>query len=147
MLQDKCKVFLASPISGFNTLEDYSEDRDKMFKLIDILEAKLGKVFYAGKNIPNNSILDSDSEIKRDFDAIRECQYFIMFYPDKIVSSVLVEAGYALALKKPSIYFVKNIKNLPFLLQFASREYRNVKLIEYSCIKDIINLIAEGLLG
>jgi hypothetical protein len=42
-----------------------------------------------------------------------------MIYPARMVSSVLAEAGFALAAGKPSLYFVRRAEDLPFLLTRA----------------------------
>lgn len=144
MLHCKREIFLASPISGFASSKQYSEDRAEMLKFIRLLESKMGNVFYAGRKLLTNTVLDADDEIKRDFEAIDKCSCFVMFYPEKIVSSVLVEAGYALALRKPSIYFVRSSEDLPFLLQFAAREFTNTKLYEYKSLDEVFEWIDSG---
>lgn len=128
-------MFLASPISSFDSASQYIDDRYNVLQLIGILESKVGTVFYAGRNLPDKENLDGDEEVEKDFEAIRNCEYFIMCYPEKSTSSVLVEAGYALALDKFSIYIVRNLSDLPFLLQFAIRSYKNVLVYESESIE------------
>ncbi len=42
---------------------------------------------------------------------------FALVYPEPIVTSALFEAGYALALKLPSRYFVRDRDDLPYLMK------------------------------
>ncbi|AIF50717.1 hypothetical protein [Pelosinus sp. UFO1] len=129
-------IFLASPISSFGSASQYIDDRYNTLQLIGILEDKVGTVFYAGRNLPDKENLDGDQEVTKDFEAIRNCDYFIMCYPEKSTSSVLVEAGYALALDKFSIYIVRDLSDLPFLLQFAIRSFKNVLAYESESIEE-----------
>jgi len=141
----KYDIFLASSISSFSSASQYTEDRNRMLELIRVLEEKIGTVFYAGRNIPNKDCLDADEEVKADFEAIKDCTYFIMCYPEKSTSSVLVEAGYALALNKFSIYIVRNLADLPFLLQFAMRVYKNVTAYEAGSLEEAARMIEQGI--
>lgn len=129
-------IFLASPISSFGSASQYIDDRYNTLQLASRLESKVGTVFYAGRNLPDKESLDGDEEVQKDFEAIRNSDYFIMCYPEKSTSSVLVEAGYALALNKFSIYIVRNLSDLPFLLQFAIRSYKNVLAYESESIEE-----------
>jgi hypothetical protein len=139
----KYDIFLASPISSFSSASQYVEDRSNILQLIRILEDKIGTVFYAGRNLSDKDNLDADEEVKSDFEAIKGCTYFIMCYPEKSASSVLVEAGYALALNKFSIYIVRNLSDLPFLLQFAIRVYKNVTAYESDSLGEAARIIEQ----
>lgn len=142
-LHQQYDIFLAAPISSFSSASKYTEDRSNILQLINIVERKVGTVFYAGRNLPDKDHIDADEEVKADFEAIKNASCFIMCYPEKSPSSVLVEAGYALALNKFSIYFVRNIADLPFLLQFAVRVYQNVKAYEPGSIEEAAQYIAQ----
>ena len=93
-------VFLAAPMRAL-TDEDFERDLQKIKAIKTALEERchFKRVFFAGTNM--NSKLDfeaADLSIGIDLDALKESEKFILIYPDKIVSSVLVEAGIALAL-------------------------------------------------
>ena len=52
-----------------------------------------------------------------DLEALMNSRYFLLYYPEKKVSSVLYEAGIALAHGKPSVYFVSDPSHLPYLME------------------------------
>lgn len=142
----KNDLFLASPMASFESEESYISERKNMLSLIDTFrkECNFKSIVYAGNNIESMADFDApDLSVKDDFEAIKESEYFAMVLPQKIYSSVLVEAGAALALSKPSIYFVKSKNDLPFLLAHSEMAFTSVKIYEYSTIEDIKKLIAR----
>jgi hypothetical protein len=121
-LRPRYDVFLSSPMAAFTEAEEYTRDRDKVMKVIEVLrrECRFESVFYAGRDIQSMADFDPvNLSIDQDFQALVESRYFVMLYPRSIVSSVLVEAGWALALGKPCIFFVAKRGDLPFLLRQA----------------------------
>ena len=80
----------------------------------------------------------TEKSLEEDFRAIRRCRRFMMIYPSKVASSVLVEAGYALAAGKPSTYFVRDSHDLPFILRGAvMAEGVDVKMYEFTDHDDL----------
>jgi nucleoside 2-deoxyribosyltransferase len=137
-------VFLSSPMSAFRKDEDYKKDRDAMLRLKKYLEnQKNFNIYYAGEHISSSISFENELVGHNDFEAIENSRCFIMFYPESIVSSVLVEAGYALALKKPSVYFVHNKENLPFLLREAHHNYPNVQVFEYTDLEQVLGIMSS----
>ena len=70
-------------------------------------------------------------------------------FSDKVVSSIYFEAGYALAHRKRSIYFVTNDNVLPMLMRrlVISREHSGIQIFkatELSEIKIIMNNILKN---
>ncbi len=53
--------------------------------------------------------------------ALRAAHLFVMIYPGKIVTSALVEVGYAMALRLPCLLLVRDRDDLPYLLKQAER--------------------------
>lgn len=62
-----------------------------------------------------------------DLEALRASRNFLMIFPKPVVSSCLLEAGYALVAEIPSTYFVRNAKHLPYLLRGAVESFRNAR--------------------
>lgn len=140
-------VFLSSPMAAFSDDEEYKHDRKGVLSIVDTLQdkCKFNAIFYAGRYIDSVDNFDAeDISIQTDYKALSESSYFVMLYPKKIVSSVLVEAGWALALRKPSIYFVHDRDDLPFLLKEAAMAYPRVKVYEEDNIDDIVKLIEQN---
>ena len=85
-----------------------------------------------------------DHAIMQDFGALEASAVFIMIFPGSVNSSVIVEAGYALALGKPSIYFVKDKKELPFMLrEVAQISKAKVKVYEAASMKRVHDVMLQ----
>lgn len=140
----KYDVFLSAPMAAFEDEEEYRRSREDVIRIIDVLrqKCKFSSVIFAGRDIESMSDFDAgDISIQEDYEALSECEHFVMLYPRKIASSVLVEAGWALALGKISIYFVRDRDDLPFLLRQAESVFPAVKIYEDADADEIIRLI------
>jgi hypothetical protein len=85
--------------------EDYKETTDKIKEIKQALEIECGfnGYFFAGSNMVSKDNFDAaDVSIEMHIDALKKSRYFVLLFPDKIVSSVLFEAGIALAIGKPT---------------------------------------------
>jgi len=141
-------IFLSAPMNMFvesGRPEDYKKSREQLLKVIAALkrECKIDNVFYAGETIEDASEFDlPGASLKDDFRKIQEREIFILYWPEKFASrSSLVEAGIALTLNKKCIYLVRGEEELPFLLQGAQHATRNVKVLKYTSIDDLLNII------
>ena len=83
------------------------------------------------------------AKITRCVQALKSSRYFLLFYPAKMSSSVLVEAGYALSLHKKAVYFVKNREHLPFMLRFSESAFP-VKIHQYKTIEGLLRVVQES---
>jgi nucleoside 2-deoxyribosyltransferase len=112
-------VFIAAPMSGFSNDDDYKKSRDSILELSRLIK-NLGfnGVYYAGANISSNTEFDEHNLAQEsDEIALRKAELFVMIYPEKILSSVLVEAGFARALEKPMLFLVKDKEDLPYVFR------------------------------
>ncbi|MFI1104333.1 hypothetical protein [Streptomyces melanogenes] len=135
-------VFVSSPMASFPTSEQYEEHRAGMRQLVEALERHCRfKVYYAGLHLPTwNSFQRPDIGAQRDAAALRESKRFLLVVPLPLVSSVYVEAGYALALHKPSVYYHHVDVELPFMLRHASQygnDFPRCKDYRYAQIEEI----------
>jgi hypothetical protein len=152
-LDDKPKlvpksIFLSAPMNMFKVSgrpEDYKESRTQVLKIIATikLECGINDTYYAGENIESVDQFDlPGASLQKDFRRIQEREYFILFWPEKITSrSSLVEAGVALTLNKKCIYFVRSQEDLPFLLQGAQNCTKNVKIVKFTDIDNLVNIL------
>lgn len=111
-------IFIAAPMSGSSESFSYEESRREILELIGRLREVhgIGPVYYAGESIETaEGFTDQTLALERDIAAIRGCGTFVMLYPERIVSSALVEIGYAMALGKPCIVLARDRTDLPFL--------------------------------
>ena len=66
-----------------------------------------------------------------------------MIYPRSLVSSCLLEAGYALINGIPSTYFVRSDDDLPYMLRGAVEAYANARRIRYREQSQILSLFKQ----
>jgi hypothetical protein len=115
-------LFLATPMSSIVEDREYRTHRLGVMKLIDTLKEKCGitKVYYAAANITSKKDFTSEAAaITDDLRALSRSKAFCLVYPERVVSSALVETGFALGHRKPCILFVRNKRDLPYLLTEA----------------------------
>jgi hypothetical protein len=132
-------AFLSAPMAALSQ-KDYGDQREIALEAIETLEKECGMkaIFFAGKNIKTQNDFDpSDAAVKEDLDAIAKCKLFVMLYPARKASSVLFEAGCALALGKNCVYFVRNRNHLPFLLQEAEQAFTNIKVYQFDTVEEL----------
>lgn len=127
-------IFIATPIAGFLNKNDY-----KMYKkLIEEIVVEINRTNIFGNvycEITNlDDIADYDSpaaSAAKDFNNVLNSEYFILLYPQRVVSSALIELGYALA-KEKKILIISSDKNaLPYMALELDKIYHNVT-IKYS---------------
>jgi pimeloyl-ACP methyl ester carboxylesterase len=136
-------VFLAMAMAGVDTEEKYQSYRNEALAIEKWLREHCGfrSVFYAGQDLKTKKEFEAeDFSLSNDLTELRASKYFMLVYPEKIASSVLFEAGLALALGKPSVYFIRDRRDLPFLMKKAEQadlpasvriyEYENLARIE-----------------
>ncbi|MEQ1622958.1 MAG: alpha/beta hydrolase [Methylococcales bacterium] len=130
----KYDVFLSSAMAGLKTEADYQTYRTEALNLDNILKTHCGSnsVYYAGRDLKTMAMFEAQNlSLQEDFNALKDSRYFMLVYPKKIVSSVLFEAGWALAMGKPSVYFVHKRDDLPFLMAQAGDAHVESKVITY----------------
>jgi hypothetical protein len=138
-------IFLASPMAALDG-KDFTEVNKIVKNIKKTIENKYGyKVFYAGSDMETaDDFQKVDLSLEMDIDALINSKQFMMIYPEKMVSSVLAEAGMALIQGKPSYYFGKT-DNLPFLLREAQNNvrYKHIKLYDVDGINEIADFIEK----
>jgi nucleoside 2-deoxyribosyltransferase len=143
----KYDVFLSVPMAGFSSENEYQAARKDALQVIETLRTECGfkDVSYAAQFIETMADFDAaDLSVIDDLKALRDSKYFVMIYPSRIVSSCIFEAGYAVALGKPSLYFVRDKKHLPFLLQQAGEALNTlVRIREVSDVAETTKLICK----
>lgn len=119
-------VFIATPMSAY-TGPDYSINRAKIIELVRLVRNldKRADIFCPAMEIVDTAKWDLSQEaLEQDMLALERADLFIMTYlrplPKK-ASSVLVEAGMALALRVPSIFLVDDRSDLPYMLRDADQ--------------------------
>lgn len=138
-------VFISTPIASLPEAE-YKKMKEVVQEVQDVLRYELDVtiIYYAGDTISGTEDFHSpEAAIKQDFRGIHACEYFLLIYPGRIASSVLVEVGYAMCLKKKCLFFAKKRDDLPFLLRTADKVFQRVSIIEYGNSSDIPELLKQ----
>lgn len=141
----KYDVFISSPMKSVSQ-QGYEEIRLLTIDAIKALRqnGRFNTVYYSGMEYTKQDEFDpADVGTDRDFRALRESRSFLLIYPEKLVTSSLVEAGYALALGLPSFYFVRDVNDLPYMLQRASEPNKEVKLFVYDNPSKLVQQISK----
>lgn len=123
-------VFFSTPMAAFADDASYRSARAEFKKVFDALKQDCGlSVYWAAENIESMSDFDTlDVSVLDDLKALQESHCFVLIYPQKIPTSALFEAGYALALNRFSHYFVRNRDDLPFLMRELAGSNPNVRI-------------------
>jgi len=85
------------------------------------------------------SLDNIENQIVDDFEYLKESDYIIFIYPEKVLPSVLMEIGFAIAYQKKTLLFVNTVDELPFLIRKYC--FPNLKIYTFKDINDIIDRI------
>lgn len=147
-IQTKYDVFLAAPMAGTETEEEYQSIRSLCLEILALMRAHGGvsTYYFVGEKLATRAQFESyDVAAEADFDALGASRNFVLIYPRRAVSSVLAEAGFALARGIPSTLFVAGKKDLPYLLQQAGElpqdRFPPVHVREYGTPEELKRII------
>lgn len=150
-IHKKYQAFISAPMTAFNDSGKFKSTKNTVDQIIKFLKqhCKWERIYFSGNNIPNVKKPDpGDIGAAKDLAALRDSEHFIMLYPERITSSCLVEAGYALALQIPSVYFYKNEADLPYVLKKASIAFSFIRSYSYKNrvdLGDTIEILANSI--
>jgi pimeloyl-ACP methyl ester carboxylesterase len=145
----KYDVFLAMAMAALDTEEKYQAYRNQALEIVKCLQDSCGfrSVFYAGHDLETKQEFEAeDFSLSEDIEALRCSKYFMLIYPERIVSSVLFESGLAVALGKPAVYFIRDRSSLPFLMKKAEQAKlpAGVRIYEYENLAQIEGLLRKS---
>jgi len=147
-LRPEYDVFLSAPMASFKDDSEYQSFRAEVLKVIHALDACGLSVFCALETIESMSTFDTHGvSTHDDLDIMGKSGNFIMLYPQKLATSALFEAGYALALGLPSLFFVRNEQDLPYLMQRLPEAVTHVSILdsrEWQTYEDIGDLLRRN---
>lgn len=125
------KVFVATPISSFASDHEYALFRDYLLATLTLLreENSIAAVYCAAEHVAVAQLGgDPVDATRRDLAALQAATHFVLIYPAKIASSVLIELGYALALQQTIVVICRSPMDLPFAARAFDRIYANVMI-------------------
>jgi hypothetical protein len=143
----KGKVFIGAPMASIDE-KNYIELREICLTIQSILSSFNGisEVYYPGNQIHGQSEFDGETvAIIKDFKMLKESEFYLFIYPQKVVTSVLCEMGYAIATMKNTVIFVKrNRKSLPYMLKQADKAISNLKIYEFDRLNDVVDIVKKN---
>lgn len=142
----KSKVFLSTPISGFQNKSQYIAYRENVLLLISVLK-KNYEVYCELQEILDIESYDTPQDsLRKDFNAIERADIFILLHPMRMQSSSLVELGFACALGK-KLVIVGAQNDLPYLINGLVESDYNSIIIYSSEINDKVITAIENALA
>jgi hypothetical protein len=148
----KRNAFVAAPMASLGTDAAYVENHSFVLGFLHHLEMAefFGAIYYAGRQIHSPSQFQRHSDaLLTDYRALLDSDVFIMLYPAPVLSSVLVEAGIALGLKKEIYLVCRRSMDLPFILREApstASELPKITIIEWVQATPDPSVVAEQML-
>ena len=136
------RIFLAAPMSASSKQEYEQNFHDISYLQKELRDMRrVEDVYFAGEEKPSKTdFTPSPSEAFRDdVMTLAEANIFVFIYPQKVLTSALIELGMALGMKKRTFIFVRNPEDLPYLLIGARDGARSVDFmptISISTYKD-----------
>jgi hypothetical protein len=138
-------LFISCPMSSIDG-EEYEQMHATIEAMVDTIGAAGHSAYSAIRRIGNSRALDpEDIAAETDLQALTKSRRFLMIYPRSLVSSCLLEAGYALINGIPSTYFVRSDDDLPYMLRGAVEAYANARRIRYREPSQILTLFQQYL--
>jgi hypothetical protein len=140
---DRFNVFVSAPMSSLGA-EGYEAFRRNMDPVLQALagSSALNRYYFAGNAF--GDVAQFDDQLvgtKRDLSALASSDRFLMIYPERLVSSTLVEAGFALALGIPSVIFVRQREDLPYSLEEIGQLSQTTSVLKFRSLEEIGNRI------
>lgn len=125
-----------------NNLNKLKELEQVIYQMLDdpILKSigiDKSKIYH--RTVKKNQLYDSDYLLKRDQRIIQKSKAFLFVFPQekKILTSVFIQAGYAVHGRFPTFILYKDIDCLPYSLQVA-KELDHVKMRKIESFADIL---------
>ena len=147
---DARRIFVAAPMSGFESDEEYQSNNAVVLRVTEALDARFGadNVYCAGRSVLSADAFDPHSDgVLRDLAALDQADAFILIYPRKVATSALIEAGAALARRIPVTAFVRQLDDAPYMLRRLSETPKSpsfVAIRTYGDAEDILRQLGEA---
>lgn len=130
------RLFLSMQMSQLSDVE-YKNARQQVLNAIYEIR-KHDDVYFHNEFVPDRNAFDEKSFDAHDYlDEIRKADYFVAVLSERIFSSIYFEAGFAIALGKPSFYFILDPKAMPLLMRTAVADHPSIKVTQLSSIDEL----------
>jgi nucleoside 2-deoxyribosyltransferase len=125
----KFDLFISCPMSALLE-EEYAAIRPHIVDLCDELQnSRLApRIYFSGYDKTTPADFDHPYfGSQKDFAALAESDRFLLIYPKACASGCLVEAGFAISRRIPSVYFICSENDLPFNLRSVDTSHGVLK--------------------
>ena len=131
-------VFISCPMTSING-EYYNDLRKIIVSLKNAMKKHGLSIYCAALRVSDIDAPDSeDIAAEDDLAALKLSRSFVMIYPQRVMSSCILEAGYALIAGLPSYYFVANEQDLPYMLRGAPDVFRNARKKQFRELHEVV---------
>ena len=116
----KYNIFLSVPMSSIAQDEDFASHKAFIINIEErvLRNGKIKSIYNPMKGISRKDLMDLPRvSIEKDLAALDRSAYYVLILPGPLASSVVFEAGYAYARRLPSLYFVKDVNHLPYMMR------------------------------
>lgn len=146
-------VFLSVPMAAFASDAQYQAFRAEAMKVVTGLRQRCGlRVYCALEKIASTKKFETGgTAAQQDLAALADSANLVLIYPERLATSALFEAGFALARGLPCRFFVRDQGRpefrLPYLMGKLPEAYSNVSIIdasEWQNFDDITERLVEN---
>ena len=141
-------VFLSAPMAAYPGENQYGVFRSEVSEIRKTLLKYCGveTIFWAGEYFDSmDGFEPTNLALRKNMETLRQSKVFVLVYlkPLQKQTSAFVEAGMALSLGLPCIFYVRSKKHLPFMLQSADAVLPNVEINECGSVKHVVECLLE----
>lgn len=142
-------LYLACPMASLKEDEEYQnaqKDITRVYEaIIKFCKIPKSKIYAPAVKITQQERFDgSEKAIEDNFGIMKQAKYYVCVYNKNVVSSIIAEIGYCIALNKDIVIFLKNGVELPYLLSNSDKALNFVKIYEYDDVEDIIEIFKRN---
>lgn len=133
------KLFVATPISAFETEVEYTVFRTWLLLLLKGIKETIlfDEVFCVADLVKNQTSLDDPKDsLLQDIQELNMSSDFLLIYPVETPTSALMELGYALARDINIVIIHPTSVKLPFMAASLQDVYDNVKTLKVNDFND-----------
>lgn len=151
--EPKYDVFLSVPMAAFASDAQYQAFRTDALKVVAGLRERCKlRVYCALEKIGTTKKFETGgAAAQQDLAALADSANLVMIYPERLATSALFEAGFALARGLPCRLFVRDQSRdefrLPYLMGKLPEAYSNVSIVdasEWQSFDDITERLVEN---
>lgn len=140
-------LYISTPVVSLVHQNDFKRHKKTIEELIAILkqsrsDSKIYSFITEISSLPKSGA--ANYNIKKIYSTLRRSKKYIGIFPTKVMSGAHCEAGFALALGKPSLLFVKDLNDLPTILRKAPSVYSFVNIQLYENDEDLKRIFRES---